>query len=96
MSEDRYASEHDRRTEEAERARYDDWASQIEVKIPECYPAEVPDVFECASCGRVAVDMSELLRPCGDSRGEWYCHRGEGCQSKEARARAGVSGEHGT
>ena len=85
MSSERYASEHDRRTEEAERDRYDDMAAQVEVQIPECKPGEVPDLHECAGCGRVAEDMDELLRRCGDSRGEWYCHRGQGCQSKEAR-----------
>ena len=68
---ERYASEFDRITEEKERDRYDDWAAQIEVQIPECEPGEVPDIHEC-----------ELLRRCDDSRGEWYCHRGQGCQEK--------------
>jgi len=81
MSE-RYASEHDRRTEEAERALYDDMAAQVEAQIPEGEPGEVPDVFECANCGRVSEAMAEMLRPCGDSRGEWYCLSGEGCQDE--------------
>ena len=76
-----YASESDRRMEEAERDRYDDWAAQFEVQIPEGVPVEVPDTHGCANCGRVSQDMDELLRRCGDSRGEWYCHRGQGCQS---------------
>jgi hypothetical protein len=74
-----YASESDRRMEEAERDRYDDIAAQVEVKIPECHPAEVAEVHGCANCGRVSEYMDELLRPCGDSRGEWYCYPGEGC-----------------
>jgi len=71
--------EHDRMDMLAERAIYDDMAAQIEVQIPECYPAEVAEVHGCANCGRVSDDMDELLRPCGDSRGEWYCLPGEGC-----------------
>ena len=73
--------EHDRLEMQAERAIYDDMASQIEAQIPEGEPGEVPDTHECANCGRVSEDMDELLRRCSDSRGEWYCHRGQGCQS---------------
>ena len=74
-------AEYDRLEWEAERARYNDWAAQIEAQIPEDDPDDVPDSHECANCGRVSEDMDELLRSCGDSRGEWYCHRGQGCQS---------------
>ena len=39
------------------------------------------DTFSCANCGRVSdrYDMEQ-------SRGEWYCMEGEGCQAKPSAA----------